>query len=59
MDSPAETGLFFSLEECKCLFRRLKAMESRLEDDELYLLNRIEKMLYTRLTVKEIRDLAV
>ena len=52
-----EEGFCFSLKECKCIFRILKAMESKLNDEELYLLNKIEKLLYSRLTIKEINDL--
>ena len=54
----AVPGLFFDIQECKCLFRKLKAMESKLGDEDLFILNRIEKMLYSYLTIKEIKELA-
>ena len=47
-------GLFLNLDECKCLFRKLKKEESRLDDDELFILQRVEKMLYSRLSISEI-----
>jgi len=59
LDTLKEEGYCFSLKECKCIFRRLKAMESKLDDEELFLLNKIEKLLYSKLTIKEINDLAV
>jgi hypothetical protein len=53
-----EAGLFLSLKECKCLYRKLKKEESRLSDDELCIFNRMEKMLYSKLSIKEIEDLS-
>jgi hypothetical protein len=57
MDSQ-DVGLFLSLEECKCLYRRFKKEESKLSDDELCVFSRMEKMLYSRLSIKEIEDLS-
>jgi len=50
-------GLFFNLQECKCLYSRLKKEEAKLADDELFLLNRLQKMLYSVLSIREIEDL--
>ena len=58
MDSERETGLFINLDECKCLFRKLKKEESKLNDNELFILQKIEKMLYSGLSIKEIEELA-
>ena len=55
MDS--DEGLLLSPEECKCLFRKLKKEESRLNDDELFILQKVEKMLYSKLSIKEIEEL--
>ena len=57
MDSEKEAGLLLSLQECKCLFRKFKKEESRLNDDELFILQKIEKMLYSGLSIKEIEEL--
>ena len=57
MTAQEETGLFFSLEDCKCLFRRLKREETYLSDEESYILKRLEKILYNKLSIKEIEDL--
>ena len=52
-----ETGLFLTLEDCKCLFQRLKKEEPNLKDKERNLLQRLEKFLYSKLSIKEIEDL--
>ena len=52
-----ETGLFFNLEDCKCYFKRLKKEESTLKDNERIILQRLEKILYSKLSIKEIEDL--
>ena len=52
-----EAGIFFSLEDCKCLFHRLKKDESNLKDEERSILQRLEKILYSKLSIKEIEDL--
>ena len=52
-----ETGIFFSLEDCKCLFRRLKKDEPNLKDEERSIFQRLEKVLYSKLSIKEIEDL--
>ena len=57
MDPHEEAGLFFNLEDCKCLFRRLKKNEFNLSDEEHYILTRLEKMLYDKLSIREIEDL--
>ena len=57
MDLHEETGLFLSLEDCKCLFRRLKKEESNLQDKERSILQRLEKILYSKLSIREIEDL--
>ena len=57
MDSKEEPGLFLNLDECKCLFNKLKKDENGLTDCESYILQRLEKMLYSRLSIKEIEVL--
>jgi len=57
MDIHGETGLLLSLEECKCLFRRLKKEEVNLSDEERCILQRLEKILYLRLSIREIETL--
>jgi len=57
MDPDKETGLYFSLEDCKHLFCRLKKEETFLTDEELCILHRIEKVLYSNLSIREIEDL--
>ena len=57
MDNDKDSGLFLTLIECKCLFHKLKKEESRLNDDELFILQRVEKMLYSRLSIREIEEL--
>ena len=52
-----EAGLFLGLEDCKCLFRKLKKEESSLSGEERVILQRVEKLLYSRLSIKEIEDL--
>jgi hypothetical protein len=52
-----EADLLLNFKECKCLYRKLKTEESRLRDDELSILQRIEKTLYSRLSIKEIEEL--
>jgi hypothetical protein len=54
-----EAGLFLSLKECKCLYRRLNKEEAKLGDDELRVFSRMEKMLYSRLCISEIEELSV
>jgi hypothetical protein len=53
-----EAVFFLSPEECKCLYRKFKKEESKLSDDELCIFNRMEKMLYSKLSIKEIEDLS-
>ena len=57
MSLDEETGLFLGLEDCKCLFQRLKKEESNLNDKERNILQRLEKALYFKLSIKEIEDL--
>jgi hypothetical protein len=52
-----DKGLFLSMEECKCLFRRFKNEENNLVDEERGILRRLEKLFYSRLSIKEIEDL--
>ena len=52
-----ETFLYLSLEECKCLFHWLKKHEFNLSDDVRFVLQRLEKTLYSRLSIREIEDL--
>ena len=52
-----ETGLFLSMEECKCVFKRLKKEENNLVDEERGILRRLEKIFYSKLSIKEIEDL--
>ena len=52
-----ETGLFLSMEECKCVFKRLKNEENNLVDEERGILQRLEKIFYSKLSIKEIEDL--
>ena len=52
-----EKGLLLNLEDCKCLFRILKKKETDLLNDELLILHRIEKLLYSSLSIREIDDL--
>jgi hypothetical protein len=53
-----EGSLLLHYKECKCLYRKLKTEESKLTDDELSILQKIEKMLYSRLSIKEIEELS-
>ena len=55
--SSEETGLFLSMEECKYLFKRLKNEENNLGDEERGILRRLEKIFYSKLSIKEIEDL--
>ena len=57
MGSHEETGLFLGLEDCKFLFQRLKKEESNLKDKERSILQRLEKLLYSKLSIREIEDL--
>lgn len=57
MDSGDEMVFGLTMEECKCLFGRLKRDEETLSDEELYILKRLEKTMYSRLSIKEIEDL--
>jgi hypothetical protein len=57
MNSHEETGLFLSMEECKCLFKRLKREEPNLRDEERCILQRLEKLFYSKLSIREIEDL--
>ena len=57
MEPDSKTGVFFNLDECKRLFHILKNEETGLSNDELLLLHRIEKFLYSNLSIKEIDDL--
>ena len=52
-----ETGLFLDLEDCKCLFQRFKKEEANLKDKERSILQRLEKFLYSKLSIREIEDL--
>jgi hypothetical protein len=52
-----EASFSLNFKECKCMYRKLKLEESRLRDDELSILQRIEKTLYSRLSIKEIEEL--
>ena len=52
-----EAGLFLGLEDCKWLFRRLKKEESYLNNLERQTLHSLEKILYSRLSIKEIEEL--
>ncbi|MDR0312471.1 MAG: hypothetical protein LBI14_02615 [Treponema sp.] len=53
-----ELSLLLNFKECKCLYRKLKPEESKLRDDELSILQRIEKMLYSRLSIREIEEIS-
>ena len=57
MDSNEELALNLTLEECKSLFSRLKREEASLSFGESHVLQKIEKMLYSRLSIGEIEDL--
>ena len=57
IENSGKNGLFLDLEECKCLFHRLKKEESSLPDGERLILLRIEKMLYAMLSISEIEEL--
>ena len=57
MDSHEKTGIFLSLEDCKYLFQKLKKEEYKLKDEERFILQRLEKTLYSRLSIREIEAL--
>ena len=57
MDVNEETGFFINLEDCKCLFQRLKREESNLNEKELSIFQRLEKVLFSKLSIREIEDL--
>lgn len=52
-----ELGLFLDLEECKCLFRKLKKDENNLSGDERFIFQKMEKLLYSGLSIREIEEL--
>jgi len=52
-----ETGVFLSLEDCKCIFKKLKRDEAKLSNDELAIFGRIEKVLFSKLSIREIEEL--
>ena len=52
-----KSGIFLNLTECKSLFRKLKKDEPKLTDDELLILHKIEKKLYSELTIWDIEEL--
>ena len=56
-DPQGEEGLFLGLEDCKWLFRRLKKEESWLNGNERRVFLCLEKILYSRLSIKEIEEL--
>ena len=58
MDPDREAGLFLGLEDCKCIFRKLKKEESSLSGKERIILHKVERLLYSRLSIKEIEDLS-
>ena len=51
------TGFLFDLEDCIQLFKRLKKDEINLNDKELNIFQRLEKILYSKLSIREIEDL--
>ena len=57
MDQDEKSGLYLSIRECKSLFKILKRDESRLSDDELFILHKIESALYSELSIKDIEEL--
>ena len=52
-----DAGLFIGLEDCKFIFKRLKKDEYNLKDEERFIFHRLEKLLYSKLSIKEIEDL--
>ena len=57
MATHEEAGLFFDLDDCKCLFKRLKKEEIDLNDRELNIFQRLEKILFAKLSIREVEDL--
>ena len=57
MNSNEEMVLNLTLEECKSLFSRLKREEALLSNGESRILQNIERLLYSRLSIKEIEEL--
>jgi hypothetical protein len=53
-----DTRIFLDLEECKVLFRSLKINEKNLSGSERGLLRKVERFLYTRLSIQEIEELS-
>ena len=58
MDSNGEAGFFFNLDDCKIIFPRLKREEPSLSKGERAILLKIEKVLYGRLSIREIEELS-
>ena len=52
-----DTGLFLNVEDCKYIYKRLKKEENHLQDEERIILQRLEKLLYSRLSINEIEAL--
>ncbi len=50
---PEEPGIFFNLDELKILFSGLKTHEEDLAGDAKTMLNKIEKVLYNYLSIRE------
>jgi len=57
MDSGAQAGFFFTLDDCKALVPRLKREESFLTKAERAILLKMEKVLYRCLSIDEIEEL--
>ncbi|MDR2617358.1 MAG: hypothetical protein LBC62_00685 [Treponema sp.] len=57
MEDNQETGLFLDFDDCKALFRGLKKNEAGLSGPERDILRRIERILYTRLSIREFEEL--
>jgi hypothetical protein len=57
MEENGDAGFFLDIEECKTLFGRLKKNEDGLSYEERKILLRLERFLYSKLSIREVEEL--